>query len=118
MVGLSHAENVAKRTTRRVTDDHHPALQRAIAKDSSLTVVLTRVFGLHRDTRKYKRGIFEIESTISKRLVSLCRIVGCTYPYCIYDNRMPEPGGVHVQLTNFCRWLIAWENYASCCTST
>src|SRR5450432_3748416 len=48
-IGLSHAEDVANRATRRVADNHHPAFQGAVANDSSLAIALTSVFDLDRD---------------------------------------------------------------------
>ena len=59
IIGLLHAEHVANRATWRVSDDDYPACQEAIADDSALSVVLSRVCrrakGSHR-SRIYSRS--------------------------------------------------------------
>jgi len=55
---------VAVTATRRIPDHDHASIQISIADDPRLTVVLTCVFDLERDTCKYKFSIGEIQSTL------------------------------------------------------
>src|SRR6478609_9709142 len=66
-IGFPHAENVAIRATRRVADDHHSALQQAIANDASFAIVLSQVFDLYGHTLKDKLGVGEIQSSLGHR---------------------------------------------------
>jgi hypothetical protein len=64
IIGLSHAEHVANRATRRVSDDDHPACQEAITDDSALSVVLSRVFNLDGRTFKDRHCVSEVETIV------------------------------------------------------
>ena len=66
---------MANRATRCVAHHHDSASERAIADDAALAIVLASVFDLDRDTREDKSGVFEVEPTIRKRLLSLGRVV-------------------------------------------
>ena len=76
IIGLSHAEHVAIRATRRVPNDYQSVFQTSVADESTFAVVLARVFDL--DCRSFKddHGIFEVETALDKRLLSLGWIVG------------------------------------------
>ena len=50
IIGLSHAEHVAIRATRRVPDDYKSALQETEADNATLTIILAPVFDLDRRT--------------------------------------------------------------------
>ena len=71
IIGLSHAEHVADRATRRVSDDNHPVLQAAVADDSTFTVVHARVFDLYGRSFKHDQSIFEVKAALSESLLSL-----------------------------------------------
>ncbi len=79
MIGLTHAEDVANRATRCVADDNYPALQRAVANDPPLAVVLAGVLYLDRDPSEHKGGVFEIEASLFERLNAFGRIVSDTH---------------------------------------
>ena len=80
IICLSHAEHVANRATRRVSDDDHPVLQEAVADDSALSVVFSRVFNLDRRTFKDGQCVFEVEAALSESLLSLGWIKGEAHP--------------------------------------
>lgn len=70
IIGLSHAEHVANRATRRVPDDDHTVFEAAVADDSTFAVVPTRVFNLDGRTFKDDQGVFEIEAALFESLLS------------------------------------------------
>ena len=78
---------MAVTATRRVTDHDQAILQLAEADHSNLAIVSTRILDFECDSRKHFDGIFEVESTILKRLRTLSRIIGdahrryCNYKY-------------------------------------
>ena len=76
IIGLSHAEHVAIRATRRVPNNYQSVFQASVADDSTFAVVLARVFDL--DCRPFEdgQGIFEVETALDERLLSLGWIVG------------------------------------------
>ena len=74
-VGLTHAEDVADRTTRRVAHHHDPSTENAVADNTMLAVVPASVVELDGDAGEYKGGVIEVEASIRKRLFSLGRIV-------------------------------------------
>lgn len=80
IVGLSHAEHVAIRATQGVPNDYQSTFQASVADDSTFTVVLAPVFDL--DCRAFEddQGIFEVETALDKRLLSLGWIVGQDHP--------------------------------------
>jgi hypothetical protein len=55
----------------RVSDDDHLACQEAIADDSVLSVVLSRVFNLDGRTFKDRHCVSEVETTLRESLFSL-----------------------------------------------
>jgi hypothetical protein len=63
-IGFPHAENVAIRATRRVSDDDHSALQYAVTNDASFAIVLSQILYLYGHTRKDKLGAGEIQSSL------------------------------------------------------
>ncbi len=71
---------MANRATRRVSDDDHPVLQEAVADDSALSVVFSRVFNLDRRTFKDGQCVFEVEAALSESLLSLGWIKGEAHP--------------------------------------
>ena len=86
IIGLSHAEHVANRATRRVSDDDHPACQEAIADDSALSVVLSRVFNLDGRTFKDRHCVSEVETTLRKSPISLRLIKGDSHIVIVYTK--------------------------------
>jgi hypothetical protein len=76
IIGLSHAEHVANRATRCVSDDDHPPSQQSVADDSALAVVLARVVNLDGRAFKDERGVFKVEAPLTQSLLSLGRIEG------------------------------------------
>ena len=63
-IGFPHAENVAIRATRRVTDDDHSALQQAVANDASFAIVFSQILKFHSHTCKDVLGVGEIQSQV------------------------------------------------------
>ena len=76
IIGLSHAEHVAIRATRRVPNDYQSVFQASVADDSTFAVVLARVFDLDRRPFEDDQGILEVETALYERLLSLGWIVG------------------------------------------
>jgi len=76
VISLSHAEDVAYRATRGVTDHYQASFQLAEADDPLLTIVHTRVLDLHSRPTENGGRIFEIEAPILQGLFALGRIVG------------------------------------------
>jgi hypothetical protein len=87
IIGLSHAEHVANRATRRVSDDDHPACQEAIADDSALSVVLSRVFNLDGRTFKDRHCVSKVETTLRESLFLLSWIKGDSHDFIVYTER-------------------------------
>jgi len=75
-VGLTHAEDVANRTTRRVAHHDDPAAEQSEADDTTLAIVLAKVIDFDGRSSEYELGIFEVEAALDERLLSLGRIVG------------------------------------------
>lgn len=55
-IGLSHAEDVAGRATRGVSDHHQPARQQPEAQDAALTIVFAKVLDLDGQPSKHLSG--------------------------------------------------------------
>lgn len=62
VVGLSHAENVARFAPGRIANDHEASGEQAIANDATLTVVFACVVNLNSGALKNMAGIFEVET--------------------------------------------------------
>jgi hypothetical protein len=75
-IGLSHAEDVAIRATRRVADDDQASFELAVAEHPGFAIVLARVFDLHGHTGEDDRGIFKVQASFLQRTGTLVRIVG------------------------------------------
>jgi hypothetical protein len=86
IIGLSHAEHVANRATRRVSDDDHPACQEAITDDSALSVVPSRIFNLDGRTFKDRHCVSEVETTLHESLFSLSLIKGDSHLVIVYTK--------------------------------
>jgi len=76
IIGLSHAEDMARCATLRVTNDDETIVQAAVADDPSLAVVLPCVLDLDSDAFKHNGGILKVKAAGSKGSVSLGLIVG------------------------------------------
>ena len=76
IVGLSHAEYVARCTPRGVTDYNETAGQQAVADDAAFAVVPARVFDFDRDALEDERCVFKVQATIGQRLCALGRVEG------------------------------------------
>jgi len=76
IIGLSHAEDMARCATLRVTNDDKTTVQAAVADDSSLAVVLPCVLDLDSDTLEHDSGILKVKAAVSKGSVSLGLIIG------------------------------------------
>src|SRR5437899_2257015 len=76
MVGLSHAENMARSASRRIADHHQAARNQAVTDDAGLAVMFARVFEL--DSRAFENNscIFEVQTAFGKRLRPLDGIEG------------------------------------------
>jgi hypothetical protein len=86
IIGLSHAEHVAIRATRRVPDDYKSVFQDPVADDSTLAVVLARVFDLDSGALEDDQRIFEVKTSLDQRLLSLGRVVGQMHPDSVYTK--------------------------------
>lgn len=80
MIGLSHAEHVAIRATRRVPNDYQSIFQASVADDSTFAVVLARVFDLDCQPFEDEHGIFKVKTALDERLLSLGWIVAQAHP--------------------------------------
>jgi hypothetical protein len=60
VIGFPHAENVAIRATRCVTNNYHPIIEHAEANDPRLTVVHAYILGLEARSIENTLGVFEI----------------------------------------------------------
>ena len=76
IVGLSHAEDVANRATRRVAHYDHATFEGAKTDDPPFTVVFALVFHLDGDAIEDQESVLEVEATFFKCLLSFRRIVG------------------------------------------
>jgi hypothetical protein len=76
VVGLPHAEHMANSATLRVPNHHQPALKKPKADDSGLSIVLPLVLDLRGQAREHPLGVFEVQSTVGERPVTLWGIVG------------------------------------------
>jgi hypothetical protein len=85
-IGLSHAEHVANRPTRRVPDDNHPAFQHAKADDSKFAVVLAPVFHLNCRSVEDDQGVFKVQAAFSESLLSLGLVVGQAHQDIVYTK--------------------------------
>jgi hypothetical protein len=74
MVGLSHAENMARSASRRIADYHQAARKQAVTDDAGLAVVFARVLEL--DGRAFENDccVLEVQTTLGKRLCPLAGI--------------------------------------------
>lgn len=79
VIGLSHAEDVAHRATRGVTDHHHPAFQQTEAEDAAFTIVLARIFHFNGEPFENFQGILEVQPPVRERLLTFGRILGDTH---------------------------------------
>ena len=79
IIRLSHAEYVAHSTTRCVADYDEAPSELAVADDSRLAVVPSRIFDLDGGAFEYHRRVLEVESAIGKSLGALRWIVGDTH---------------------------------------
>ena len=75
VIGFPHAEDVAIRATRRVTNNNHPVMEHAEANNPSLTLVHAYILGLEVRSIENTLGILEIQASGRKRLFALLRIV-------------------------------------------
>jgi hypothetical protein len=76
VVGLSHAEDVANRATRRVSDDDQSVSEATVADDPALAVVPAGVVHLDGRSSKDDQSIFEVEPALSQCLLSLGWVEG------------------------------------------
>jgi hypothetical protein len=75
-IGFRHAENVARRATRRVPDDHQTPGKPSITNNATFTVVLPVVVDLDSAARQHHLGVIEIETALVGRVLALRRVVG------------------------------------------
>ena len=80
IIGLSHAEDMARCATLRVPNDDETTVQAAVADDSSLAVVLPCVFELDSDSFEDGCGIFKVKAAVSQGSISLALIIGDAHP--------------------------------------
>ena len=76
IIGLSHAEDMARCATLRVPNDDKTTIQAAVADDPSLAIVLPRVLDLYSDPVEHECGIRKVKAAVSKGSVSLGLIKG------------------------------------------
>ena len=92
-IGLSHAEDMAFRATRRVANDHQATIQQAKADDSLLTVVLANVFDLNRHALEDCNCVIEVEPSLFQCLQAFGRIEGDSHSDIVYTlTEQSKPG--------------------------
>ena len=67
VIGLSHAEDVANRATRGVADDHHTALEHAVADDASFSVILAPVFDFNGNAFEDEQAVVKVNAALGQR---------------------------------------------------
>jgi len=75
IVCLSHAEDVAIRATRGISNDYDATVEKSEADYSHLTVFFTLVWNLNGDALENYCSIFKVQSTFDKGLVTFPWIV-------------------------------------------
>jgi hypothetical protein len=75
VVCLSHAEDVAIRATRGISNDYDATVEKSEADYSHFTVFFTLVWNLNGDALENYCSIFKVQSTFDKGLVTLPWIV-------------------------------------------
>jgi hypothetical protein len=71
IIGLSHAEDMARCATFCVPNDDKSTVQAAVADDPSLAVVLTCVLDLDDDSFEHGCGILKVKPAISQSSIPL-----------------------------------------------
>lgn len=72
-VGLSHAKDVALYATQCVADYDDSTIERTVANDATLAVILAVVFDLDRRSCEDLESVVEVESAMDQRLLPLVR---------------------------------------------
>ena len=75
IVCLSHAEDVAIRATRSISNDHNATLEKSEADYSHLAVFFTIVRDLNGEASENYCGIVKVQSTFGEGLLTFSRIV-------------------------------------------
>ena len=86
VICFPHAEYVAYRATRRVSDHNQSASQFSEADDPLLAIVPTRVLDLHGRPCKDKWRIFKVEPPVPQRPLTFSRIVGNAHLVIVYTE--------------------------------
>lgn len=111
MIGLSHADYVAIRATRRVPDDYKPTIQKPLADDSTFTVVLARVFDLDGGAFEDGQRIFEVKPALGQSLRSLGWTIGQMHPDNVSTKTIESKSG------SLCVLALIWPNEAKAVTA-
>ena len=86
MVSLSHAENMARSASRRITDHHQAARKQAITDDAELAVVFARVLELDGCALENDCCVREVQTALGNRLRPLTGSKVTRMGYCSYKN--------------------------------
>jgi hypothetical protein len=76
MVGLSHAEYMARRAPQGVANHNETAGQHAVTNDAGLTVVLACIYDLDGGAFEHDRRVLEVQTTFGQRLGALDGVEG------------------------------------------
>jgi len=75
IICLSHAEDVAIRATRGISNDYNATLKKSEADDSHLTVFFAIVRNLNGDALENYCCIFKVQSTFGEGPLTFSRVV-------------------------------------------
>ena len=76
VIGFPHAENMAIRATRCISNHHHSTFQLSEANHARFAIVHARVFQFQRDACEDQGGVFKVQPPRKQSFVALGGVEG------------------------------------------